>query len=74
MRTDALPDETTDFGRRVRERLRDERVIWLTTVGETAPPSPTRSGSFGTARTAFSYTTGLTLVGSPTSSNGHACR
>lgn len=40
--TNVLPDESTDFGRRVRERLRDGRVIWLTTVGAdgTLQPDP----------------------------------
>jgi PPOX class probable F420-dependent enzyme len=36
----ALPDPTTPFGRRVRDRLHDERVIWLTTVGRDGTPQP----------------------------------
>jgi PPOX class probable F420-dependent enzyme len=35
-----LPDPDTDFGRRVRARLRTERVIWFTTVGADATPQP----------------------------------
>jgi PPOX class probable F420-dependent enzyme len=35
-----FPDPSTDFGRRVRQRLRDEQVIWLTTVGGDGTPQP----------------------------------
>jgi PPOX class probable F420-dependent enzyme len=35
-----LPDETTPFGRRVRERLRDDTVIWLTTTAADGTPQP----------------------------------
>jgi PPOX class probable F420-dependent enzyme len=35
-----LPDASSDFGRRVRDRLRDERAIWLTTVAATGTPQP----------------------------------
>lgn len=38
--TFALPDPTTDFGARVAARLRDERVIWLTTTGADGAPQP----------------------------------
>ncbi|OJV81009.1 MAG: PPOX class F420-dependent oxidoreductase [Cellulomonas sp. 73-92] len=34
----AIPD--TPFGARVRERLRDDRFVWLTTVGEDGTPQP----------------------------------
>lgn len=40
MTTDALPDASTSFGRRVRDRLRDEVVVWLTTVGADGTPRP----------------------------------
>ena len=40
MSEDVLPAESSDLGRRVRERLRDERVIWLTTVGADGTPQP----------------------------------
>lgn len=33
-----IPD--TAFGTRVRERLRDDRFVWLTTVGEDGTPQP----------------------------------
>jgi PPOX class probable F420-dependent enzyme len=33
-------DETTDFGARAARRLRDEQVIWLTTVGGDGTPQP----------------------------------
>jgi PPOX class probable F420-dependent enzyme len=33
-----IPD--TPFGARVRERLRDEHVVWLTTVGADGTPQP----------------------------------
>ena len=33
MTADLLPDPATGFGERVRQRLRDEQVIWFTTVG-----------------------------------------
>jgi PPOX class probable F420-dependent enzyme len=35
-----LPDEATPFGRRVRERLRSEMVVWLTTTGDDGTPQP----------------------------------
>ena len=38
--TSALPDPATEFGRRVRHQLADERVIWLTTVGSDGTPQP----------------------------------
>ena len=36
-----LPDPTTPFGERVARRLRDERLIWLTTVDAKGTPQPT---------------------------------
>lgn len=41
-RTHVLPDPSTEFGRRVRDRLRDEPVVWLATVtaGGTPQPNP----------------------------------
>ncbi len=36
-----LPDPATPFGERVARRLRDERVIWLTTVDAKGTPQPT---------------------------------
>ncbi|WP_053204992.1 TIGR03667 family PPOX class F420-dependent oxidoreductase [Jiangella muralis] len=40
--TDARPFPATDtaFGRRVHDRLRDERVIWLTVVAPSGTPQP----------------------------------
>jgi PPOX class probable F420-dependent enzyme len=38
--TDPLPSADTAFGRRVRERLRDEQVIWLITTGADGTPQP----------------------------------
>lgn len=38
--TSALPDPASPFGRRVRDRFRDEEVIWLTTVGRDGTPQP----------------------------------
>ena len=35
-----LPDPDSAFGANVRERLRTEQVIWLTTVGATGTPQP----------------------------------
>jgi PPOX class probable F420-dependent enzyme len=37
---DVLPDPATRFGARVAKRLRDEIVIWLTTVGADGTPQP----------------------------------
>jgi PPOX class probable F420-dependent enzyme len=34
-------DTTTDFGKRVERRLREETVIWLTTVRRDGTPQPT---------------------------------
>ena len=36
-----LPDPATPFGERVARRLRDERLIWLTTVDAKGMPQPT---------------------------------
>ena len=36
-----LPDVTTPFGERVARRLRDERLIWLSTVDGKGMPQPT---------------------------------
>jgi PPOX class probable F420-dependent enzyme len=41
---DALPDPSTPFGERVRRRLRDEQVIWVTTVGKDGTPQPNPVG------------------------------
>ena len=35
-----LPDAGSAFGERVRARLRDEQVIWFTTVGADGTPQP----------------------------------
>ena len=40
MASNALPDPSTAFGERVRSRLRDERIVWLTTVGDDGVPQP----------------------------------
>ena len=36
----ALPDPSTPFGQTVRTRLREERIIWLTTVAASGTPQP----------------------------------
>ena len=33
-------DQSTEFGRRVVRRLREERIIWLTTLGSDGAPQP----------------------------------
>ena len=38
--SEVLPDPATGFGRRVRERLAEEIVLWLTTVGADGTPQP----------------------------------
>jgi PPOX class probable F420-dependent enzyme len=40
----ALPDPSTPFGERVRRRLREEQVIWITTVGRDGTPQPNPVG------------------------------
>ena len=35
-----MPDPSTPLGERVARRLREERVIWLTTVGSDGTPQP----------------------------------
>lgn len=35
-----LPDPATPFGERVARRLRDEKILWLTTVGADGTPQP----------------------------------
>jgi PPOX class probable F420-dependent enzyme len=34
-------DSTTDFGKRVEQRLREETIVWLTTVRRDGTPQPT---------------------------------
>ncbi len=38
--TTILPDPATPFGERVARRLRDEKIIWLTTTGADGTPQP----------------------------------
>jgi PPOX class probable F420-dependent enzyme len=38
--THVLPEPGTPFGDLVRRRLREETIIWLTTVGSTGTPQP----------------------------------
>src|SRR5215471_14704970 len=38
--TSVLPSPTTPFGERVARRLREEPVLWLTTVGADGTPQP----------------------------------
>ena len=40
----ALPDPSTPFGERVRRRLREEQIIWITTVGKDGTPQPNPVG------------------------------
>ncbi|TDE09643.1 TIGR03667 family PPOX class F420-dependent oxidoreductase [Jiangella asiatica] len=40
MTTDVFPDVSTPYGRRVHDRLRDERVIWLITAAPSGTPQP----------------------------------
>ncbi|HSR23675.1 MAG TPA: TIGR03667 family PPOX class F420-dependent oxidoreductase [Candidatus Eisenbacteria bacterium] len=40
MASNVLPDPSTPFGERLRGRLRDEPVLWLTTVGDDGTPQP----------------------------------
>lgn len=40
MASDALPDPASPFGQRVRTRLRDEHLLWFTTVGADGTPQP----------------------------------
>lgn len=44
MAESALPDSGTAFGERVRRRLREEQVIWITTVGKDGTPQPNPVG------------------------------
>jgi PPOX class probable F420-dependent enzyme len=39
-----LPDAATPFGQRVRERLRNDEVIWIVTVGADGRPQPNPVG------------------------------
>jgi PPOX class probable F420-dependent enzyme len=40
MANDVLPDPGSDFGQRVRARLRDEQILWFTTIGADGTPQP----------------------------------
>jgi PPOX class probable F420-dependent enzyme len=40
MTADVLPDAGSAYGKRVRRRLADERVIWFTTVAADGTPQP----------------------------------
>jgi PPOX class probable F420-dependent enzyme len=44
MAGNALPESSTAFGERVRRRLREEQVIWITTVGKDGTPQPNPVG------------------------------
>jgi PPOX class probable F420-dependent enzyme len=39
-----IPDQTTDYGERIRRRLTEEMTIWLTTVGRDGTPQPNPVG------------------------------
>ena len=38
--TQVIPDPSTPFGERVQRRLREELLVWLTTVGRDGAPQP----------------------------------
>ena len=40
MANEVLPEPSTTFGKRVRDRLAEEIVLWLTTVGADGTPQP----------------------------------
>lgn len=40
MASNVLPDPSTPFGERLRARLGDDLVLWLTTVGDDGTPQP----------------------------------
>lgn len=44
MTESVFPDPNTSFGERVRRRLREEQVIWFTTVGNDGTPQPNPVG------------------------------
>ncbi len=44
MTESGLPDPGTPFGQRVRRRLREEQIIWITTVGNDCTPQPNPVG------------------------------
>jgi len=44
MTESVLPDPGTPFGERVRRRLREEEIIWITTVGKDGTPQPNPVG------------------------------
>jgi PPOX class probable F420-dependent enzyme len=44
MEDSVLPDPSTPFGERVWRRLREEQVIWITTVGKDGTPQPSPVG------------------------------
>ena len=44
MAAGVLPDAATPFGQRARERLRDDEVIWIVTVGADGRPQPNPVG------------------------------
>jgi PPOX class probable F420-dependent enzyme len=44
MAESALPDSGTAFGERVRRRLHEEQIIWITTVGNDGTPQPNPVG------------------------------
>ncbi len=48
-------DTTTDFGKRVERRLREEQIIWLTTAGQDGAPQPSPVWFFWEGETALIF-------------------
>lgn len=55
MMANPLPDPSTPFGERVLRRLREERVIWLTTVDSSGTPQPNPVWFFWDGETLLVY-------------------
>jgi hypothetical protein len=62
-------DDGSEFGVRVARRLREEMIVWLTTVTPCGAPRPREWGSCGTAAATFRSTASPARESAPSRAN-----